>query len=126
MITGNRTNNLAAEFKIRNHTLVSGVSAALGGQDEGADPHELLQAALAACTIITVQMYANRKQWPLESTDVKINIVSENKEGTVISRDLSFKGGLTQEQRDQLMVIADKCPIHKLLTGSVQIQSQLV
>jgi len=126
MITGNRKNTFAAELQIRNHTLISGVSAALGGQDEGADPHELLQAALAACTIITVQMYANRKQWPLESTDVKINIVSENKEGTVISRDLSFKGDLTQEQRDQLLVIAEKCPIHKLLTGSVKIQSQSV
>lgn len=126
MITGNRTGNLAAHFQIRDHSLISGVSAALGGLDEGADPHELLQAALAACTIITVQMYANRKQWPLESTDVKINIVSENKEGTMISRDLSFKGDLTQEQRDQLFLIANKCPIHKLLTGSVQIQSQLV
>lgn len=126
MITGNRIHNLAAQIQVRNHNLISGVSAALGGQDEGADPHELLESAIAACTIITVQMYANRKQWLLESTDVKIKILSEGKEGTVISRDISFKGNLTQEQRDQLFVIANKCPIHKLLTGSVQIQSQLV
>lgn len=126
MITGNRKNTLAAEIQARNHTLISGVSAELGGKDEGPDPHELLQAALAGCTIITVQMYANRKQWPLESTDVKISILSENKEGTVISRDVSFKGNLTQEQRDQLLVIADKCPIHRLLTGSVKIQTQMV
>lgn len=70
-------------------------------------------------------MYANRKQWPLESTDVKVHIISENKEGTVISRDVSFKGDLTQEQRDQLLVIANKCPIHKLLSGPVQIHTQL-
>ena len=126
MITGQKTNTLAAQFQIRNHTLVSGVSAELGGKDEGPDPHELLQAALAGCTIITVQMYANRKQWPLESTDVKINIVSENKEGTVISRDITFKGNLTQEQKDQLLNIANKCPIHRLLTGTVQIQTQMV
>ncbi len=125
MITGNRKNTLAAEIQIRNHNMVSGVSASLGGKDEGPDPHELLQAALAGCTIITVQMYANRKQWPLESTDVKIQILSEGKEGTVISRDISFKGNLTQEQRDQLLVIADKCPIHRLLVGSVQIQTQI-
>lgn len=126
MITGSLKNTLAAEIQVRNHSLVSGVSTALGGKDEGPDPHELLQAALAGCTIITVQMYANRKQWPLESTDVKINIVSENKEGTVISREISFKGNLTQEQRDQLLVIADKCPIHRLLTGTVQIQTQMI
>lgn len=125
MITGNRKNILAAEIQVRNHTLISGVSAELGGKDEGPDPHELLQAALAGCTIITVQMYANRKQWPLESIDVKIKILSENKEGTVISRDVSFKGDLTQEQRDQLLVIANKCPIHRLLTGNVQIQTQM-
>jgi putative redox protein len=125
MITGNRKNKLAAEIQIRNHTLVSDVSAELGGNDEGPDPHELLQAALAGCTIITVQMYANRKQWPLESTDVKIKILSEDKEGTVISRDVSFKGNLSQEQRDQLLVIANKCPIHRLLTGPVQIQTQM-
>lgn len=126
MISGNRIHNLAAQIQIRTHQLIEGVTADLGGDDEGPDPHEMLEAALAGCTIITVQMYANRKQWPLKSTDVKIKILSEGKEGAVISRDISFQGELTQEQRDQLFAIANKCPIHRLLIGSIQIQSQLV
>lgn len=126
MITGKRTKHLAAQIQVRQHQFNSGVSSELGGEDEGANPHELLEAALAACTIITVQMYANRKQWPLESTDVTIKIISENKEGTIISRDVSFKGDLTSEQRDQLLVIANKCPIHKLLSGPIQIQTQMI
>ncbi len=126
MVTGNlKEKSLAAELHIRNHELIAGVVAALGGQDEGPSPHELIEAALTACTIITVQMYANRKQWPLLSTDVETKIVSETKDGTVISRDIKFRGDLTQEQRDQLFAIANKCPIHKLLSGKVEIQSQL-
>ena len=74
MITGSRTENLAAQLVARHFSILSGVSEKLGGNDEGPDPHELLEAALAGCTIITIQMYANRKGMKLDSTDVKIKI----------------------------------------------------
>jgi putative redox protein len=121
MITAKRKDNLSAEIIAGNYRIISDVREALGGRDEGPDPHEYLQAALAACTIITVQMYANRKQWKLESTDVKINIVSETKEGTQITREVSFKGDLTQEQILRLQEISTHCPIHHLLEGKVEI-----
>lgn len=122
MVTGQRKELLVATMVAGNFSIISGVPEKLGGRDEGPNPHELLEAALAACTIITVQMYADRKGIPLESTDVKVTTVSEGAE-SVISRELSFRGNLTPEQKTRLTEIADKCPIHKLLESKVTIQT---
>lgn len=126
MLHSKRIQKLSAEIRVRQFTIQAGVSEALGGEDDAPNPHELLEAALAACTTITVQMYANRKQWNLISTDVTIEITSEEKGETQISRKIDFKGELTNEQKQQLLVIAGKCPIHKLLTGKVIINDQLL
>ena len=123
MVTGKRFGELAATVRAGSFEITSGVSTAQGGGDEGPDPHEILQAALTACTIITVQMYANRKGWKLQSTDVRVEIVSEDKSGTVIKREVKFEGDLDDEQRARLLEIADKCPIHRLLEGSVKINT---
>jgi putative redox protein len=124
VVDGRRFGNLAAEVVAREHKIVSGVQAKLGGNDEGADPHELLEAALAACTIITVQMYANRKAWDLKSCTASVRVISEGKQ-TLISREVSFKGELTSDQREKLLEIADKCPIHNLLQSEVKIETKL-
>lgn len=126
MVLGIRKENLAASIRAGNFEIISGVSPAKGGKDEGPDPHELLEAALAACTIITVQMYANRKEWKLDSTSVEIKIESESKAGTVIQRNVTFTGDLDDEQRQRLLAIADKCPIHILLEGKVEIKTAMV
>ncbi len=127
MITGHLINKLAAEMVVRDKfSVVSGVLEDSGGQDEGPDPHELLESALAGCTIITVQMYALRKGWPLESTNVKIKIESETKEATTISREVSFVGSLSDEQKERLLEISNKCPIHNLLESKVTIQTKQV
>lgn len=125
MVTGQRKELLVATMVAGNFSIISGVPEKLGGRDEGPNPHELLEAALAACTIITVQMYADRKGIPLESTDVKVNTVSEGAEKSVISREISFRGNLTTEQKTRLAEIADKCPIHKLLQSSVTIETKV-
>lgn len=126
MITAQLTEGLTATLQIGKHTLVSGVKESLGGKDEGPDPHELLEAALVACTIITVQMYAARKQWPVEQIDVTVKITSETKEGTHIKRQVSFIGDLSDEQRQRLREIADRCPIHRLLSGPISIETEMV
>lgn len=127
MVKGHlKANSLAAEIQIRNHQMVTGLPHALGGQDEGPDPHELIEAALVGCTILTCQMYANRKQWPLESTEVQVKIDSEDTSGTVISREIQFKGNLTSEQRERLLEIANKCPIHNLLVRKTEIKTRLL
>lgn len=126
MVTGRRFENLGAVIRAGDYEIVSGVLPDSGGANEGPDPHRLLEAALASCTIITVQMYANRKQWPLRGVNATVDILSEGPEGTVIKRDVSFEGDLTDEQRARLFDIAGKCPIHRLLSGKVEIKSTLV
>ncbi len=107
----------------RNHEVTSDVSAALGGDDLGMNPHELLEAALAACTSITVQMYARRRGIALEDTKVEVHTVSEGAQ-SVISRKIEFVGTLTVEEKAKLLEIANKCPIHKLLESQIKIETQ--
>lgn len=123
MVQGQRRENLAAAVRAGNYEIISGVTEKLGGNDEGPDPHQLLEAALAACTIITIQMYANRKQWKLQSADVKVSIVSEVKGHTRILREVSLVGELSDEERARLFDIANKCPIHHVLVGNVEIET---
>ncbi len=115
--------DLSTHVQIRQHELISDVSSELGGHDTGPNPHELLETSLATCTGITVQMYANRKKWSLTSVQVSVKIISETRDQTVISRDVSFLGDLTSEERELLLQIANKCPIHRLLSGPVLIQT---
>lgn len=131
MVIGRRRGHLGATLRAGNFEIISGVSPDQGGADDGPDPHQLLEAALSACTIITVQMYADRKQWPLVSVDVVAKVESEKKGAdgvteTTISRAITFEGELSLEQRQRLFEIAEKCPIHRLLSGKTEIQSTLV
>ena len=122
MVEGERVHELAARIFEKSHELISGIDPNFGGGDEGMSPHRILEAALAACTIITVQMYAKRKGIKLDSTDVKVHIESEAKE-TKISRIVVFKGALTAEEKKRLLEIANKCPIHNLLESHVTIDT---
>lgn len=95
-----------------------------GGKDLGLSPKELLIAALAACTSATVRMYADRKQWDLQ--EVKVNIEMERDEEqnkTFITRNVEFIGNLDAEQRDRLLQIANKCPVHKILSNPIAIST---
>lgn len=95
----------------------------LGGTDEGMTPGALLLASLGSCTAITIRMYADRKEIPLESIKIDLAICKEEEmsKETTISRKIEFTGDLTEEHRQRLMVIADKCPIHKLLSNPIKI-----
>ena len=122
MISGKRKEALVAELNIRSHQFVAGLAEKLGGHDEGPDPHELLEAALTACTILTAQLYANRKGFALESTDVEVKIVSEGPQ-TLIHRQVSLRGNLSAEEKDRINEIVLKCPIHRLLESQVKIET---
>lgn len=122
-ITVNRHGSVGVEVIAREHRLIADTSVENGGADEGFDSHELLLSALGSCMAITCQMYANRKGWPLISAHVEVEISSETKEGTVILRRVRLEGDLSAEQRERLLDIADKCPIHKLLTRPIKIET---
>lgn len=97
----------------------------LGGTNEGMAPGALLLASLGSCTAITVRMYADRKQIPLTGLTIHLTICPEDEmdKSTTIERKIELYGELDEEQRKRLMIIADKCPIHKILSNPIKILS---
>jgi putative redox protein len=107
------------------HHLMSDVDTSKGGADSGPSPHEYLAAALASCTGMTLKMYAGRKSWGLENAIVTVNI-SRTDEVERFTRTISLVGNLDAEQTARLLEIAEKCPVHKALIGTIAIDTQLV
>ncbi len=107
------------------HLIYADEPAELDGTNEGMTPGALLLASLGSCTAITLRMYADRKEWNVEGITIHLAICDEDEmiKGTKITRKIEFTGELTDEQRQRLMVIADKCPIHKMLSNPIQVIS---
>ncbi len=105
------------------HQLLSDAPEAFGGEDTGPEPHDLLAAALAACTTLTVTMYARRKGMQLD--DVRVRISHGPRDGGyAFQRQIEYVGALGAEDRQRLTEIANKCPVHKTLTGSIEITTE--
>lgn len=119
------------------HRLVADEPVELGGNDNGPGPYEYVLMGLGACTSMTIRMYAERKKIPLQKVRVrlhhhKIHIEDcsdcESKEGMVeeIFREIYLDGDLTAEQRQTLLDIANRCPVHRTLVSEIKIRSSLV
>jgi uncharacterized OsmC-like protein/pimeloyl-ACP methyl ester carboxylesterase len=125
-----------ADIYAAGHTLAADESMAAGGGDQAPSPYELLAAALGACTVITLRMYADRKQWPLEEVQVRLRHEKvyasdcagcENTPAKLdhIDRAITLVGELDAGQRQRLLEIADKCPVHKTLQERVRVTTRL-
>jgi len=127
----------AQEIAAGRHRLTADEPADYGGGDSGPTPYDLLLAGLGACTTMTLRMYADRKGWPLERAEVRLThrkihaqdcADCETREGRIdrIDRRLILQGPLDAAQRGKLLEIADKCPVHRTLTGEIKIDTILV
>ena len=97
-----------------------------GGKDKGFSPKELLASALATCTSATVRMFADRKGWPLDEVYTEIELEQNEKNNkTIITRKIKFTGSLDEKQKGQLLTVANACPIHKILSHPIEIESYL-
>ena len=104
---------------------LSDAEVSKGGSGTGPSPHEYLGAALAACTSMTLKMYASRKAMSLENAIVIVDIERVG-DAEKFMREIQLIGNLSAEEKERLMEIANKCPIHKALAGQIQIKTQLV
>jgi len=111
---------LAQDVEVAGHHVRADEEVEKDGEDTGPAPHELLLGALGSCTAITLKIYAQRKGWPLQ--DAHVALTGANQAGVfVINRDIRLDGELDAEQRQRLIEIADKCPVHKTLMGEISI-----
>ena len=128
MISISNEKGLLQRINIGSHTLHSDVSVELGGEGSAPEPHDLFDAALGACKALTLALYAKQRGLPLDGLDVTLNRDdSQERQGVYrLNVELTLHGALDDAQRQQLLRIADKCPIHKLMTSStVEVSTQL-
>lgn len=95
---------------------------ASGGHDEGPNPEQLLASALGCCMAITLRMYANRKNWPLENINVTVTFNREKESKDSLKAKVELLGPLTAEMKSRLIEIAAKCPMHKTLSAGLEIR----
>jgi len=117
-VAPDRSRKMRHVVHVRQHSFAVDEPASNGGEDMGITPHEVYDGAIGACKALTVLWYANRKQIPLEDIQVSIDRDdSQERQGTYRLRvTLGLTGALTDAQRKELLAVADKCPLHKLMT----------
>lgn len=124
--TSSRVGTYRQLVRVRDHQLTADEPTALGGEDAGPSPQELLAASLASCTAVTMEMYAQRKGWDVGGVEVACDYTpAERGSPTRFSLVLRFPDSVSQERVDRLKVIAAKCPVHRTLDGEVMFSERV-
>ena len=129
-----RLGRFQQQVTVGQHRFLADEPVDVGGLDSGPGPYDLVLAGLGACTAMTLRLYAERKALPLERVTVELSHgrihaadceSCETKEGMIdrIERAITLRGELDQTQRQRLLEIADKCPVHRTLTSEVDIRT---
>jgi putative redox protein len=109
------------------NVVISDEPLEMGGKDLGFSPTELLASSLAACTSATLRMYADQKGWDLQEVKLEIDLNRDEKANkTVINRKMQLFGNLDEKQRERLFKVANACPVHKILTNPIEINTEII
>jgi uncharacterized OsmC-like protein/esterase/lipase len=134
-VIGSKEEQLTTEIVSEGHHLIADEPEDIGGNNYGPSPYGLLTSALAACTAITLRMYANHKGWPVEEVLVHVNHEKRHDEDVVnkdqgpgkiafFDRSIEIKGDLSEDQINRLIQIANKCPVHKTLESEIKVKTE--
>jgi len=134
--------SFTTHIQANQHSLIADEPTSIGGNDFGPSPYDLLSFSLAACTAMTLKMYANRKGWDLQKVEVHIDHNKDyiaacedcqqdggakpKNKADVFTRQLNIIGTLDQQQLERLIEIADRCPVHRSLHGQVVVKTELI
>ncbi|MBI1215064.1 MAG: OsmC family peroxiredoxin [Alphaproteobacteria bacterium] len=128
-VRSNGKGKFTQDVNASGHSFTGDEPEDLGGLDEGPSPYDLLLAALGTCTSMTLRMYADQKKWDLQEVAVTLTHRKEagpdGKKVDVITRDIAVTGNLDEAQRQRLLEIADRCPVHRTLESKPTIVSSI-
>ena len=130
-------NNFTTQLQTKKHTFIGDEPASVGGDDFGPSPYEYLNAAIASCTVMTLKLYAERKKWDLQEVFVYISHARKHSDELMhdvekpgyldhISKTLKFVGDLDDKQKQRLIEIASKCPVHKTVASEVIFDTKII
>ncbi|XMO85078.1 alpha/beta fold hydrolase [Algibacter sp. AS12] len=129
--------NFTTSIQTKKHSFIADEPEHVGGDDFGPSPYDFLSAGLAACTVMTLKMYAQRKKWDLQEVYVYITYSKKHSDDLMLDLDkpkqidhlqkrLKFVGNLDEKQKTRLKEIAAKCPVHKTLTSDTVIETEVI
>jgi putative redox protein len=125
-VSARRRKGYAHSLTAGRHVVIADEPSDRGGSDTGATPTQLLALSLASCTAITIEMYADRKGWELGAVEVEVDYELKPREGwACFDVLLKLPENLPDDQAERLVEIACRCPVHRTLTGAVEIQDRL-
>ncbi|GJM41638.1 MAG: hypothetical protein DHS20C20_19200 [Ardenticatenaceae bacterium] len=137
-VTARSLKNLQVEIQASNHAILADEPIRDGGEDLGPSPYDLLLSSLAACKVMTVHLYARRKEWPVETVTISLNhrkVSADECEDCetkgkakidIIECEISFEGDLDEAQIKRLAEISNRCPVHRTLTSETKIRTAVV